>query len=145
MLTLIVRSAEPVTNHSFEGSNAIDRTHPICPEITALSSQGACQRGVGTRTLARFIRAIETGSSNFLEAVKDKLWPTPGCKELVAEFELEVTSSPEVSNFKEEEISLFTGILLGTLSATSYDETFNFRLIPVSLTMGDNKRRLEKN
>jgi hypothetical protein len=32
--TLIVRSAEPVQNHSLPGSNAIDRTHPKCPLIT---------------------------------------------------------------------------------------------------------------
>ena len=45
---LIVLSADPVANHSFEGSKAIDRTQPKCPEITALNSHGACQRGVGT-------------------------------------------------------------------------------------------------
>jgi hypothetical protein len=31
---LIVRSAEPVANHSFDGSTVTERTQPMCPEIT---------------------------------------------------------------------------------------------------------------
>ena len=46
--TLIVLSEDPVANHSFEGSKAIERTQPRCPEMTALSSQGACHVGLGT-------------------------------------------------------------------------------------------------
>lgn len=45
--TLIVRSADPVTNHSFPGSKAIARTHPRCAETTAPSFQGACHSGLG--------------------------------------------------------------------------------------------------
>lgn len=46
--TLMVLSAEPVTNHSLDASKAIDLTQPRCPEMTADSSQGACQAGSGT-------------------------------------------------------------------------------------------------
>lgn len=42
LVTLIVRSTDPVTNHSLEGSKATARTHPKCPETTALNSQLAC-------------------------------------------------------------------------------------------------------
>mmetsp|Transcript_10077 Transcript_10077/g.20370 ORF Transcript_10077/g.20370 Transcript_10077/m.20370 type:complete len:209 (+) Transcript_10077:730-1356(+) len=46
--TLMVRSAEPVTNHSLVGSTAIARTHPRCPETTRISFHGACHSGFGT-------------------------------------------------------------------------------------------------
>mmetsp|Transcript_1003 Transcript_1003/g.3548 ORF Transcript_1003/g.3548 Transcript_1003/m.3548 type:complete len:246 (+) Transcript_1003:821-1558(+) len=45
--TLMVRSCDPVTNHSFPGSNAIERTQPKCPLMTRYSFQGACQTGLG--------------------------------------------------------------------------------------------------
>lgn len=51
--TLIVRSADPVTNHSFPGSNATARTHPRCPDTTAASFHGACHLGRGAEGAAR--------------------------------------------------------------------------------------------
>lgn len=47
-LTLMVRSAEPVTNQSLVGSTATVRTQPRWPAMTRLSFQGACHFGVGT-------------------------------------------------------------------------------------------------
>lgn len=55
----MVLSAEPVTNHSFDGSKAIDLTQPKWPETTALNSQGACHSGVGTTTGWRVMRALD--------------------------------------------------------------------------------------
>ena len=45
--TLIVRSAEPVTNHSLVGSTAMHRTQPRWPEITRIIFHGACHSGFG--------------------------------------------------------------------------------------------------
>ena len=45
---LMVRSADPVANHSLVGSTAIARTHPRCPEITRIIFHGACHSGLGT-------------------------------------------------------------------------------------------------
>jgi hypothetical protein len=45
--TLMVRSAEPVTNHSFPGSKARLRTQPRCPAQTRYIFHGACQTGRG--------------------------------------------------------------------------------------------------
>ena len=45
--TLIVLSADPVTNHELAGSKQIERTQPICPETTRYSFQGACHSGRG--------------------------------------------------------------------------------------------------
>lgn len=42
----MVRSVEPVANHSLETSNDIALTQPRCPDITDDNSQGACQDGV---------------------------------------------------------------------------------------------------
>ena len=46
--TLIVRSAEPVTNHSLVGSMAMARTQPRWPDTTRISFHGACHSGFGT-------------------------------------------------------------------------------------------------
>jgi hypothetical protein len=51
--TLMVRSADPVTNHSLPGSTAAHRTHPRCPEMTRISFQGACHLGLGTLAAVR--------------------------------------------------------------------------------------------
>lgn len=45
--TLIVRSAEPVTNHSLLTSIDTQRTQPRWPAITRASFQGACHSGTG--------------------------------------------------------------------------------------------------
>ena len=50
-------SAAPVTNHSFPGSTATHLTHPVCPEITLASFQGACQLGLGIVMGLRIWRA----------------------------------------------------------------------------------------
>jgi hypothetical protein len=47
-LALMVRSADPVAKKSLEGSKAMERTQPKCPETTVSSSQGACQVGFTT-------------------------------------------------------------------------------------------------
>jgi hypothetical protein len=52
----MVRSAAPVTNHSFPGSTAIERIQPSCPAMTFFSVHGACH--VGTGTGAGVFRAI---------------------------------------------------------------------------------------
>ncbi len=65
----MVRSADPVTNHSFDGSNAIDLTHPMCPEITALSSQGACHFGEGTLSASEDFMRLRALLFSF-----DSLW-----------------------------------------------------------------------
>jgi hypothetical protein len=45
--TFIVLSADPVANHSFVESKAIDRTHPKCPDNSDESSHCGCQSGTG--------------------------------------------------------------------------------------------------
>merc|ERR1719154_309065 len=44
---LMTLSAAPVANHSFPGSTVTHLTHPIWPDITLYSFQGACQLGFG--------------------------------------------------------------------------------------------------
>jgi hypothetical protein len=55
----MVRSTEPVANHSLDGSKASERTQPRCPDITALSSQFACHCGVGTFGRSRTVSTLE--------------------------------------------------------------------------------------
>jgi hypothetical protein len=50
---LMVRSPEPVANHSLPGSKATERTQPACPEMTRYARQGACHSGRGQRAAAR--------------------------------------------------------------------------------------------
>jgi hypothetical protein len=45
--SLMVRSDDPVANHSLEGSKATLRTHPRWPEMTRYMRQGACHAGRG--------------------------------------------------------------------------------------------------
>lgn len=49
----MVRSFDPVANHSLEASTAIALTQPRCPEITLMSFHGACHSGVGSSFGAR--------------------------------------------------------------------------------------------
>mmetsp|Transcript_22014 Transcript_22014/g.74034 ORF Transcript_22014/g.74034 Transcript_22014/m.74034 type:complete len:388 (+) Transcript_22014:235-1398(+) len=50
---LMVRSLEPVANHSLVGSTAIARTQPRWPEMTRMSFHGGCQSGFGRGFAAR--------------------------------------------------------------------------------------------
>jgi hypothetical protein len=66
---LIVRSALPVANHSFEGSTATLRTQPWCPLITRYSFQGARHSGRGHSDARRGMSDAENVSERgFLNA-----------------------------------------------------------------------------
>lgn len=57
--TLMVRSADPVQNHSLAGSTATERTQPRWPDTTRYSFQGACHTGRGQREPSRRLMAAE--------------------------------------------------------------------------------------
>ena len=49
---LMVRSPAPLANHWLFGSTAKARTQPRCPDITRMSSHGACHSGFGCWTFS---------------------------------------------------------------------------------------------
>ena len=57
--TFIVRSPEPVTNHSLPGSNAMLRTHPRWPAMVRYTCHGACHLGLGHLLASRFATATD--------------------------------------------------------------------------------------
>eukprot|EP00955_Chlamydomonas_euryale_P101055 365321-Chlamydomonas_euryale.AAC.22 len=56
---LIVRSADPVANHSLPGSTATLRTQPKWPDTTRYSLHGACHAGRGHLEPRRRLTAAE--------------------------------------------------------------------------------------
>ena len=65
----IVRSAEPVMNHSLPGSTATERTHPKWPLMTRINFHGACHfgfpgRGGGRRSATAVVIFILDTSIN---------------------------------------------------------------------------------
>lgn len=55
----MVRSADPLANHWLSGSTANERTQPMCPLMTRITFQGACQSGRACLTVSFLTNALE--------------------------------------------------------------------------------------
>mmetsp|Transcript_17015 Transcript_17015/g.50786 ORF Transcript_17015/g.50786 Transcript_17015/m.50786 type:complete len:223 (+) Transcript_17015:1232-1900(+) len=92
--TLMVRSAEPVTNHSFPWSNAIDRTHPKWPLMTRYSFHGACQAGRGHLEGMRRATAAEGTYACWPPPAVGTTAPPPACRTIACARCLAAAASP---------------------------------------------------